>query len=93
MKYLTLFSVLVLLGCAEKETKASWVSIEKPPIRVIYVSKVENIPPEVVNEMVQSIKDIPYANYPFNPSVKIGLDAKAHTSDSETDVASLTIAR
>ena len=91
MKYILIG--LLLVGCAEKDTRASWVSVEKPPIRVVYVSKVENISPEVVDGMIESVKDVPYANYPFNPSIEIGLDANSHKSNSESDVVSYTLTK
>ncbi len=87
--------IALLVGCSDKNpTRAEWISIEKPPVRLIYVSQ-EPIADGTVHHLLQHIEKQPYRNYKFNDTIKIEVMANSHQTDieSDNDVTSLTIGR
>ena len=90
---LVLHNAVFLAGCADKNpARAEWLSIEKPPLRVIYVSQ-NPMGEEFVHHLVQHVENQPYRNYKFNEKTGIELNANAHQSDmeSDSDVSTITI--
>ncbi len=91
---ITLSSVaaLAILGCSSRphyQPKA-WVSVTKPPIRIIYMDYEKDITAETVHRLTQQVKDVKYEDYKFNENanISIGFDAEAHSSHSDaTSVA------
>jgi hypothetical protein len=66
-------------GCAKHQPKA-WVSVEKPPIRVIYLDYDKDISANTVHCLVEQVKDTKFHGTPFNPSTEI----KVSTDYDET---------
>ena len=91
-----LHSMALLTGCTDKQpARVAWVSIEKPPIRLIYVNRQDLVSDETVHHLLQHIERQPFKNYKFNAGIKIKLDANAHQSDieSDSDISYTTIQR
>ena len=92
MKYTWLVGMVVLAGCAQKpESKGAWISVEKPPIRIVYMNKAETITPEMVRLCIAQAKSVPYKDYKFNESIKVVLDANSHQSSSITNVSDVDV--
>jgi len=88
-----LLALPVLVGCTSNFQEASWLSVEKPPIRVIYISKADHIEPEVVHGVIASVKDVPYQNYGFNENVGVLLDVNSHKSLTKSNTQSYTVSK
>ena len=88
-----LHSLAFFTGCSDRQpARVEWISIEKPPLRLIYVSQ-KPIADETVHHLLQHVEKQPYKNYKFNEGIKIELSANAHQSDTESDsdITSTTI--
>ena len=86
-------TVAFLSGYSDKNpARAEWLSVEKPPLRIIYVSQ-NPMGEAFVHHLVQHVENQPYRNYKFNEKTAIELNANAHQSDieSDSDVTSTTI--
>lgn len=89
MKTLLLISPL-LAGCnITPDVKSEWVSVEKPPIRVVYISR--KIDPNTVSRIIEQTKLVPYKDYKFNDSTIIKADATAHKSASALTVSTVGV--
>jgi hypothetical protein len=84
---------LFILGCSDKPEIAGWVSIEKPPIKVVYVVRDKMITPETVRALIGQVSLLPYEDYMFNSSVTIGISNQEQISEdlSQTTSDSLDV--
>lgn len=81
----------LITGCDRQPARMAWVSIEKPPIRLIYVNQQELIDSETVHHLLQHIEKQPYKEYAFNPTIGIKAETSLHQSDTESDTDSTTV--
>ena len=88
MAVLTLnVGVVLLMGCSRPTYKPkAWVSVEKPPMRVIYMDFEKDITPAMVHQLTYQVSQVPYRNYKFNDtaSINVGFDATANSSHSDS---------
>ena len=82
----TLAVAPVLIGCSKAHQPKAWVSVEKPPMRVIYIDYEKDISAATVYNLSNSIRGLPYEDYKFNDSmnVNISYDATASTSTANS---------
>jgi hypothetical protein len=71
----------LLVGCSDKPEVASWVSIEKPPIKIVYVDRDRTITPETVRQLVGQARLFPYEDYQFNTAANIGISNEQSISE------------
>ena len=89
-----LHSMALLTGCTDKQpARVAWVSIEKPPIRLIYVNRQDLVSDETVHHLLQHIERQPFKNYKFNETTAIRVEATSHQSDAESDIDTLTVSK
>ena len=82
LKYLSLS--IIFTGCTRPTSKTmSWISIERPPIRVIYIDEHHSISDDTINEIFKHIDGTKYSNYKFNKTIGISSNAKADRSIEE----------
>ncbi len=87
-----LHSMALLTGCTDRQpARMAWVSIEKPPIRLIYVNQQELIDDKTVNHLLQHIERQPHKDYNFNPTIGISATASFSQSDIESDTDTITV--
>ncbi len=81
-------------GCStEIKQQSSWISVEKPPIRIIYVNKAGAISDATVTNLVRQATGVRYKDYSFNENVGVSINANASRSivDTETDSTSVSV--
>ena len=61
---ITIFALL-LTACNRHQPKA-WVSVEKAPMRVIYVDYYKDINESTVKYLARCLRDVKFNNYKFN---------------------------
>ncbi len=81
---------VILTGCTSRPgyQPKSWVSVTKPPIRVIYMDYEKDIDANTVHRLTEQVKTVPYRDYMFNENanINIGFNAAAHSSHSDTTI-------
>ncbi len=95
MIQLVLWFVIMLnmWGCASKEKdNASWISVVKPPIQIVYVSRDKEIEPTLVHSLVTQVTGVPYKDYQFNENINVSLNTNTSRVESDTEVDSTSVA-
>jgi len=83
-----------MVGCASKpETETGWVSVTKPPIRVIYINRHGAVPASMVHGIIKQVEAFPYHDYHFNESTGVLLESTSHQSSSTSNSSSVDISR
>jgi len=76
----SLHTGVFLIGCSSKipQPKA-WVSVEKPPVRVIYIDYEKDITADTVHKLTDQVSRVRYEDYKFNDNAIVGIsyDVKA----------------
>lgn len=82
-----LHTMSFIVGCSPKAQPKGWVSVEKPPMRVIVLDNEEDITPETIEMIIRYVGKQPYRDYRFNETTQIGVgfdvDVDHHTSDNK----------
>ena len=76
MNRIIIISALLLSGCAEKPK--AWLSIEKPPIRVILIDTDSDINVSTIRMLMREVKQYPYADVQFNPDISVNVNYNAN---------------
>jgi hypothetical protein len=87
---------LALTGCTDRQpARVAWLSIEKPPIKVIYIDEQGNLDPVLTSKMFHIVGQTPYRNIKLNENTNVSVSAQSHQTDTEsdTDSSSLTVQR
>ncbi len=89
-KYVLGFILLInIIACAEKaKDHATWVSVVKPPIQVVYVSRDKDIDPSLIHSLVTQVSGIPYKDYYFNENIGVSLTGNVNRSIADTEIDS-----
>ncbi len=94
-KYVLAFILLInIVACAEKaKDHATWVSVVKPPIQVVYVSRDKDIDPSLIHSLVTQVSRVPYKDYYFNENIGVSLNTNTNRviTDTETDSRSMSV--
>lgn len=80
-----------IIGCTTHREPKAWVSVEKPPIRVIYVDYSSDIQPATVHKITQQVSRLKFEDYDFNENTTIGIDVAANINSTVVTDHSLTI--
>ena len=84
----TLILLPLVIGCSQRPQPKAWVSVEKPPMRVIFVDNEHDIHSDTVHRLVNQIKGIKFEDIDFNSETMIGIqydaDWNAHQSSSNS---------
>jgi hypothetical protein len=92
--FINVSALLLVTGCAQKpEQEGGWISVEKPPIRVVYINKHQSVSPEMVHALVKQVGGFKYENYRFNDGVSISFDAHAHQSSDISNSSNVDIGK
>jgi len=78
-------AIALLSACSQRvepEKPTAWLSIEKPPLKIVYITKVENITDNTANMFLNHAKRFPYKSYPFNEASRVEIDVNAYKSIS-----------
>ena len=71
-----LLPLLLLTGCAQKpDLHGSWFSVEKPPIKIVYINRDDVVSPEVAYRLTRMASQVPYKDYKFNENANVSLTA------------------
>ena len=81
--------VYAITGCSQVSKKKSWVSIEKAPMRVIYVD--DEMDTVFINGLVDYVGKQEYKDYYFNESTVVSANANRSDVESDTDVHSRSV--
>jgi len=89
-KYVLIFVLMInIVACAEKaKDHATWVSVVKPPIQVVYVSRDKDIDPSLIHSLVTQVSRVPYKDYYFNENIGVSLTGNVNRSFTDTEVDS-----
>ena len=95
-KWILFFIVLlniagIIVGCSYRHKPVGWVSIEKPPMRVILVDSQKDVDPKTVYRIMDSMNNMPYKNYKFNEGVGISVDYQGSINHNTSDIKQLKI--
>ena len=74
----------MLVACGTKPQPKAWVSMEKPPMRVIIIDNERDIDPGTIDMMFKHMAKIPYRKTEFNDDTTIGIhyDTDIHKHES-----------
>jgi len=87
---------IILAGCSDKNpARVAWLSVEKPPIKVIYIDEQGSLDPVITAKVFHIVSHTRTVNMAINNSTSVTASGSSHQSDAEsdTDSTSLTIAR
>jgi len=93
---LSMVVVLALAGCSDKQpTRVAWLSVEKPPIKVIYIDKQGQLDPAITSKVFEVVWTTPFRDVSINENTNISMKAESYQSDieSDTDTNSLSVTR
>ena len=105
IKFVLTFIILVLVvsiiaailgGCSDKNpARVAWLSVEKPPIKVIYIDEQGSLDPVITAKVFNIVGNTPYRNIQINESTSVTASGSSHQSDHETDsdTTSVSISR
>ncbi len=79
--------IYAITGCSSQ--KKSWVSIEKAPMRVIYID--DEMDPIFINGLVDYVGSQEYKDYYFNESTVVSANANRSDVESDTDIHSRSV--
>ncbi len=89
MIVLAFIIMLNFVACAEKaKDHATWISVVKPPIQVVYVSRDKDIDPSLIHSLVTQVSGIPYKDYYFNENIGVSLTGNVNRSILDTEIDS-----
>ena len=63
----------MIIGCTPKAQPKGWVSVEKPPMRVIVFDNEEDIKQETIRMIMKEVGSQKYESYPFNETTQVGV--------------------
>ncbi len=94
-KYVLGFILMInIVACAGKaKDNATWVSVVKPPIQVVYVSRDKDIDPSLIHSLVTQVSRVPYKDYYFNENIGVSLNTNTNRviTDTEVDTTSMSV--
>ncbi len=88
---LSLWGVLITMsiaGCSHRDhppSKTAWLSIEKNPIKVIYIDKQGVLDPVLSAKMFELVDKTKYRKTPINENTNVSVSAIASQTDIESD--------
>ncbi len=94
-KYVLGFILMInIIACAEKaKDNAAWISVVKPPIQVVYVSRDKDIDPSLIHSLVTQVSRVPYKDYYFNENIGVSLNTSTNRviTDTEIDTTNMSV--
>jgi hypothetical protein len=79
-------SLAFLTGCSDKQpARVAWLSVEKPPIKVIYIDEQGNLDPVITSKVFHIVNHTRFQSVPINNSTGVSVTASSHQSDAESD--------
>ena len=69
---LIFIGICIVVGCTQAIQPKAWVSIEKPPIKIVIVDNEKDITPETIDMLLQHTRRFQYQNYKFNENTNVG---------------------
>ena len=88
---LSIVAILAMTGCDRQPSRVAWISVEKPPIKVIYIDKQGELDPVITDRVFSIVGHTPYRNLKLNETTSVSLEANSHQSDVESDTDSTSI--
>ena len=67
------FIATIIIGCAQKIQPKGWLSVEKPPMRVILVDNEKDINQNMVHMVIGHVAMEKYKDYKFNDKAEISV--------------------
>jgi len=82
----TLYTLAFLTACSDKQpARVAWISIEKSPIKVVYIDKQGKLDPVITSKMFHIVQNTPTRNIKINENTTVTVNANLHQSDVELD--------
>jgi hypothetical protein len=79
-------TLALLVGCSDKQpARVAWLSVEKPPIKVIYIDEQGNLDPVITTKVFDIVGQTRYHNIKINENTNVSVTASSHQSDAESD--------
>ena len=75
-------TVGIIAGCTQHAQPKAWLSVEKKPMRVIYVDYHKDISPETTQMVIDRLTKIPFRETDMDPMTGIVVDYDADTHHS-----------
>ena len=63
---LNFLAIALLQGCAGKHQLKSYVSVEKAPMKVVYIDYSQDIDPDDVDRYIRAVSLVPFHDYQIN---------------------------
>lgn len=64
----------IITGCTQRAQPKAWLSVEKKPMRVIYVDYHKDITPQTAQNMIDQVSKIPFHDTKIEPMTGIIVD-------------------
>ena len=91
-----LHTLALFTGCTGTEPdRLAWISVEKSPIKVIYIDKQGQLDPLITSKVFHIVGQTRFQDVPINSDTSVTIMAESHQSDTESnsDTTSLSINR
>ena len=83
----------LLAGCTGRQpARSNWISVEKPPIRVIMVSQ-EPFNKSSVTNLLKQVNRYPFKAYNFNDTIRVEVMSNSNRSDVDTKVRDIEVGK
>ena len=82
-------ALLLLQGCAQKHEVKSYVSVEKPPIKLTYIDYSRDVTPNDVDKYIHSISKVPYKNIKLNENNIVDIHYSVSTESEHISTVNL----
>ncbi len=81
----------VITGCSQINQHRAWVSVEKAPMRIIYVDDSDKMDHIFIGKLVNHVGSQEYKDYYFNESTSISIAGNRSDIESDTDIHSRSV--
>ena len=90
---LVFLGIVGIIGCGHKIRPKGWLSVEKPPIRVILVDSESDIDEATVCMVLDKVSRLDYRDVKFNESTTVGVNTEYIVNRTDNITTSLKVDR
>ena len=96
IRYFTAFVFFIMLfplviGCSARHQPKAWLSVEKKPLRVIYIDYHKDITPATTQMVMREASRFKFHDTDMNPTPSVVIDYDADVHGSYTNSTSLEV--
>ena len=88
-----ILAILALQGCASDHQLKSYVSVEKPPMKMTYIDYSQDISPDDVDRYIRAVSLVPYHNVKLNENSNIDIKYNVNASSNHARSTSINTSK